>query len=689
MLAAQDTVQRIPRQTAPETGAIEGMFQNEQRQGLGNVAVTIRNLDTNEAMLARTSGDGVFRVLKVRPGRYSMRTALEGYQPFESNDLVVHAGELVNLGATLIPIGSPAKKTIPDAEPQPTYRQLLTPPTEGAELPAIPAAVPPGFTRVPDRWNFDWPNYRRYGPLEPAVPNIPNNMEVPYIAGRSIDPFNRNKLKGDYPIFGQTFLNINLVSDTLSEGRRLPIPSGSDYVVPGSSNFFGRFGQFVLVQNMELSFTLFHGDTAFKPVDWQIKFTPEINLNYVAVKENGVLNANPDFGTSRFDYHVGLQEAFVEKKLKDLSPNYDFVSLRAGIQTFNSDFRGFIFLDQEPGARLFGNLDSNRYQYNVAYFAMLNKDTNSGLNTFEYRHQQVLIANVYKQDFLTKGYTAQLSYHFNKDDPNLEYDTDDFLVRPAPVGAVFSSGGVNENAIRAHYIGLTGDGHFKRLNIDNAFYQVLGRDKFNAIANTALLTPNRWRDINAQMAALELSLDRDWLRYRVSAFYSSGSARPGSHVERGFDAIMDNPDFAGGFFSFWLREGYALLGTDVGLNGGNSLLPSLRSSKIEGQANFVNPGIFIYNAATDIKITQKWKGVVNLNFIRFDHPAVLDLLEFQSNIHAGVGADSGLGIVYRPALSENISITGVFNAFFPFQGFKNIYNASTLYSVAVNVRFRF
>lgn len=683
-----DTAQRIPRQTVPTTGAIEGLFQNEQLLGLGNVAVTVRNLDTNEAVLARTSGDGVFRVLNVKPGRYSMRTQLEGYQPFSSDNLVVRAGELVNLGATLVRIGSPVSKTIPDVEPGPTYRKLLTPP-DGPDMPAPPAALPAGFARFPDRWKFDWPEYRRYGPLE-GVPNIPSHSEALYIPGHLFDPFNRNKLKGDYPIIGQqTFLVLNLTSDTLTEGRSLPAASGTDYVVPGSSNFFGRFGQFVMVQNFGFSVDLFHGDTSFKPVDWQIKFTPEVNLNYIATQENGIVNANPEKGTSRLDSHWGLQEAFVEKKLKDLSPNYDFVSLRLGIQTFNSDFRGFIFFDQEPGARLFGNLDSNRYQYNLAYFAMLEKDTNSGLNSMSYRHQQVMIANLYKQDFLVPGYTLQGSYHFNKDDPSVEYNTDNFLVRPSPVGAVVSNGGIQTNAIRAHYIGITGDGHFKRLNVENAFYEALGRDRFNAIANTPPPLIPRWRDINAQMAALELSLDRDWLRYRVSAFFSSGSKRPNSSTERGFDAIMDNPDFAGGFFSFWLREGYHLFGTDVGLNGGDSLLPSLRSSKIEGQANFVNPGIFIYNAATDIKITPKWKAVINLNLIRFDHTEPLELLLFQSQIHAGVGADSGLGIVYRPALSENITITGVFNAFIPFQGFKDIYTGSTLYSVAVNVRFRF
>ena len=75
--------------------------------------------------------------------------------------------------------------------------------------------------------------------------------------------------------------------------------------------------------------------------------------------------------------------------------------------------------------------------------------------------------------------------------------------------------------------------------------------------------------------------------------------------------------------------------------------------------------------------------------IRFMDTEPLELLLFQSNIHAGVGADSGVGLVYRPALSENITVTGVFNAFFPFQGFRDIYTGQTLFSVAANVRFRF
>ena len=174
----------------------------------------------------------------------------------------------------------------------------------------------------------------------------------------------------------------------------MPTPSGLGSANASAAQFFGRFGQFFIAENMGFSFNLFHGDTAsFRPPDWRIQLTPEINVNYLAAQENGVVNFDVRKGTTRLDAHLGLQEGFVEVKLKDLSNQYDFVSLRMGVQCFNSDFRGFIFSDQEPGIRLYGNLDSNRYQFNLAYFAMLEKDTNSGLNTMSYRNQQVMIAN--------------------------------------------------------------------------------------------------------------------------------------------------------------------------------------------------------------------------------------------------------------------------------------------------------
>jgi hypothetical protein len=42
--------------------------------------------------------------------------------------------------------------------------------------------------------------------------------------------------------------------------------------------------------------------------------------------------------------------------------------VRAGIRQSNADFRGFLFVDEEPTLRIFGNFHSDRSEYNVTYF---------------------------------------------------------------------------------------------------------------------------------------------------------------------------------------------------------------------------------------------------------------------------------------------------------------------------------
>ena len=97
------------------------------------------------------------------------------------------------------------------------------------------------------------------------------------------------------------------------------------------------------------------------------------------------------------------------------------------------------------------------------------------------------------------------------------------------------------------------------------------------------------------------------MRFKISSFYASGDANPRDGRARGFDSIVDSPDFAGGIFSLWNREGIRLTGTGVALTSPDSLLPDLRTNKEEGQANFVNPGIFLVNAGADFDLTTKLK----------------------------------------------------------------------------------
>ena len=693
---------RIPRQQAQTSVALDGVVRDASAPGatrpVSAAVLTVRNAESGQTFSATTSVEGVFRMFPLPPGHYQLRAEAKDYAPFELSDLALEPNEVVTLEISLNTVASmEARSRLPrlpelgpalSAEAQPSsgthreFRHRLDSDPNYIEN-ISPDTLPPVadvYNTVPNRWALEQPDYRRY----------PQRGEYVYSKHRWYDPFNRNRFKGDEPIWPgllgqQVFLDITASSDSFFDGRRVPSPSNVSSARPGSSGFFGRGEQAFFDQTLRFAFDLFHGDAAFKPVDWRVRITPEISLNNLKVRELGLVGPDPRSGTNRFDDHVGLQEAFVEVKLNDLGPNYDFVSARAGIQQFNADFRGFLFVDEEPALRIFGNLRSDRIEYNLAYFHFLEKNSNSGLNTFERRHQQVLLGNVYLQDFFFLGYTAEFVVAWNKDDPSLHYDDNGFLVRPSPIGNVINQNpgaGPILHGIRVGYFGWLGSGHIRRLNLTHAFYQAIGEDTFNPIAGRRLT-------LNAQMAAAEVSYDKDWIRYRVSAFYTSGDASPRDGRARGFDSIVDLPNFAGGLFSFWNREGIRLLGSGILLTTPGSLIPSLRASKEEGQANFVNPGIFLTNAGADFEITPKLRGFVNFDFLRFQRTEPLEFLLFQSPIHHTIGEDFGVGAKYRPPLTENIVLTGGVSALQPGQGFKDIYTSRTLFSLFGSVKFTF
>ena len=691
---------RIPRQQALTTAALDGTVREQVSDSatrpIGGARIQIRNLQTGQVNTTLTTGEGVFRLLLLPPGGYELRAEAEGYEALAIASLSLNTNEVVTLEIRLVPNGlAEARSRLPRqpelGPPLPaeaaammgTYREfrhrLDSDPNYILEL--SPDVLPPisdVFNVVPNRWALEQPDYRRYAP----------SGEYIYTKPHWYDPFNRNRFKGDEPIWPavlgqQVFFNFTGSETTFIDGRKVPVPSDVSAARPGSSAFFGRGEQFFLDQTFRFTFDLFHGDASFKPVDWRIRVTPEVSLNYLDVKELGIVGPDVRAGTTRLDSHVGFQEAFVEYKLHDLSPNYDFVSVRAGIQEFNADFRGFLLVEEQPGLRVFGDLKSDRLEYNAAYFNFLEKNTNSGLNTFSRRDQQVMLGNVYIQDFFFPGYTAEFLGAYNKDDGGLHYDDNGFLVRPAPVGNVINQGvGAIPHSIQVGYFGWLGSGHIKRINITHAFYEAAGKDSFNPIAGRPVT-------VNAQMAAVELSLDRDWIRYRISSFYSSGDNNPRNGRANGFDAIVDLPSFAGGLFSFWNREAIRLTGSGVALTTDGSLLPNMRSNKNEGQANFVNPGIFLVNAGTDIDITPKLKGFVNFNYLRFMRTEPLEFVLFQSPIRHNIGEDLGVGVTYRPPLSENIILTGGASMLQPGQGFRDIYTGRTLFSVFGSAKLTF
>jgi hypothetical protein len=132
-----------------------------------------------------------------------------------------------------------------------------------------------------------------------------------------------------------------------------------------------------------------------------------------------------------------------------------------------------------------------------------------------------------------------------------------------------------------------------------------------------------------------------------------------------------------------------LTGSGVALNSGDSLLPDLRSNKDEGQANFVNPGIFLANLGAEFDLTPKLRGFANVNYLRFEHTETLEQILFQSPIHHSIGVDSGIGVRYRPPLTENFSIAAGAAALIPDQGLKDIYTGRVMFSLFTDLRFQF
>jgi Carboxypeptidase regulatory-like domain len=691
---------RVPRQQAFVTAAFDGVVREQVSETparpIPAAKIQLREIATGKVTATLTSGDGTFRILPLAPGAYQASVEADGYATLQIASLTLNANEVLTLEIFLVSsAGVASRSRLPR---QPELGPPL-PPETGAMpdsyrefrhrldcdanyiLELAPDVLPPAaqvFRPLPERWALPQPDYRRY----------PTSGETIYAKPHWYDPFNRNRFKGDEPIwpqfFGQqVFFDFTGSAQTFLDGRRVPTPTAISPAQPGTSGFFGNGDQFQLDQTFRFTFDLFHGDASFKPVDWRIRVTPELSLNYLNVEELGVVSPGVQKGTTRFDSHLGFQEAFVEVKLHDLSPNYDFVSARAGIQGFNSDFRGFLFVDEQPGLRIFGNLNSDRIEYNAAYFNLLEKNTNSGLNSFALRDQQVILGNIYVQDFFFPGYTAEFVGAWNKDDPSIHYDDNGFLVRPAPIGNVVNQGvGPIPHGIRVGYFGWLGSGHIKRLNVAHAFYEAAGEDTFNPIAGRRVT-------VNAQMAAVELSLDRDWIRFRVSSFFASGDSNPRSGHADGYDSIVDLPNFAGGEFSFWDHEEIRLTGSGVALTQEGSLLPNMRSSKNEGQANFVNPGIVLANAGADFDITPKLKGFANFNFLRFVRTEPIEYVLFQSDIHHTIGEDLGLGVQYRPPLSENVILTGGASMLQPGQGFRDIYTGRAQFSLFGTVKFTF
>jgi len=559
----------------------------------------------------------------------------------------------------------------------------------GAVRAPPPEAFPTDQIPVPDRWRIMTGLCPAKGADRSILALYPN---LAHVCHSRRDPYHQNLLKGDLPLGEKRpgflkgddwFLQLGAISDTVLEPRTFPIPVGVQTTArPQSLDVFGKDASFVFSQTVIASLGLTKGNTAFKPPDVEYRLAVAFNYNYVDVPEHRVLHVEPSKKSHRADHFIGVQEAFIDKHLRNVGDRFDFDSVRIGIQPFQADFRGFLFNDSQLGLRLFGNRDNNRLQYNIAAFWRLEKDTNSGLNSVVQspRDDFLFIANVYRQDFLIPALTSQITvaWNRNREGDEIEIDKNGFPVRPALLGTLR---GRDYDVV---YLGYNADGRIGRINLTASAYYALGRDRNSFFTG-------RKADIAASFGAAELSWDRDWMRFRLSALYASGDSDPYDDRETGFDAVFENPVFAGADTSYWIRQTipFAGGGRAVAINGRNGILNSLRSSKEQGQSNFNNPGTMLLGAGADFDLTPTLRVSTNANRLWFENTRVLQELRVEGSIPREIGWDLSASAIWRPKATQNIVVRLSAAALLPGKGFRDLFDNAggnrNYYSILANV----
>ena len=270
---------RIPQQLTAKTGALQGLLLDEDGRSLAGVRVELVPAASVPSAVAawssaQSAGDGVFRLLHVAPGTYDLLFTPPGGVTVRQGGVLINPGEVLSIEkhlntarATLpTPLGQMPAELLGDG----TYRELSRrPDSEGAIVPAKELVIPAEpllYDTVTDRWDIEVPGPPTVGAASPGYHRYPG-MEAPYVLGHWYDPFNRNVLKGDKPLFGKTFFSFT--GDSMSRpsmGAECLSPPANPGVQPGE---YGLLWPGRPILHLPRLFArpsnIFHGDTIAIP----------------------------------------------------------------------------------------------------------------------------------------------------------------------------------------------------------------------------------------------------------------------------------------------------------------------------------------------------------------------------------------------------------------------------------------
>ncbi len=182
------------------------------------------------------------------------------------------------------------------------------------------------------------------------------------------DPYNQNQLKADKPVRGKDwFLNLLGISDTLIEPRSIPTPAAPQS--PSETRHerhAGRYRSADRRTDLHRERRLLQGRHDVQTAGLRIQGTLAFNYNRVRHRRNARADGRPDLrrnarrrlrrcaGTV---LHLGLFQRTPALRFRRRFPHRH-------PSRSPSDFRGFLFQDNQLGVRFFGTRDSNRWQYN-------------------------------------------------------------------------------------------------------------------------------------------------------------------------------------------------------------------------------------------------------------------------------------------------------------------------------------
>ena len=209
---------------------------------------------------------------------------------------------------------------------------------------------------------------------------------------------------------------------------------------------------------------------------------------------------------------------------------------------------------------------------------------------------------------------------------------------------------------------------------------------FRRVADTDIDLAQRPVSIFSYYLLSEASIDFDWYRLKAFAAHASGDGDPFDGTAEGFDAIFENPQFAGADTSFYIRQPIPLIGGGrVALSGRNAFLNSLRPSKEFGQSNFVNPGLILAGVGTDMDLTPTLRVSSNFNYLGFADTTVLEVARAQGPVDRELGLDASFALTWRPLAIQNVVARLSVAALLPGKGYEALFGDEVAYSVLGNV----